>query len=245
MKHLILAAPILAAGVFYPDAVAPEAPMKPVASSLERIDQPFAAPSSGMLISGGADSGAGLSLYGLLAEYGRVTNQAILVSEGARASFSSRQVGVINELAVAPGELHSFVGSTLLAEGIGLVMIHAGSPRALAAIDLNSSEVRSIRSNALYVPSEQLTMWSEQPALLVTTSLHLPHTDVRQLATSLRALVPDQSTQALLSVGSSNSLVVTGFAERLVQMAAMLGSIDAAAAAAQLEEGDGTSEDDG
>ena len=50
--------------------------------------------------------------------------------------------------------------------------------------------------------------------ILFTTSMPLvtlPNTDVRQLTTSLRPMMPDQSTQAMLNAGSSDSLILTGF----------------------------------
>ena len=84
----------------------------------------------------------------------------------------------------------------------------------------------SVKQNATIVLPDELEDYLDQPATLITTVLTLPNTDVRQLATSLRPLMPDQSTSSMLNAGSSDSLVLTGFGSNIAHFARLLRIID-------------------
>lgn len=84
----------------------------------------------------------------------------------------------------------------------------------------------NIKANAIYVLPEQLEDFADQPATLITTVVTLDNVDVRQLATSLRPLMPDQSTQSMLNAGNTNSLVLTGFGSNIVHLARLLRIVD-------------------
>ena len=86
----------------------------------------------------------------------------------------------------------------------------------------------TIKQKARYVLPEDLDQYVDQPATLITTVVTLPNTDVRQLTTSLRPMMPDQSTQAMLNAGSSDSLILTGFGSNIAHLADLLYIIDEA-----------------
>ncbi len=107
-------------------------------------------------------------------------------------------------------------------------------PDHLKVIVIQSLQQASARSGiqqrALYVLPDDLEQYKDQPAVLVRTVITLPNTDVRQLTTSLRPLLPDQSTGGMLNAGSSNSLILTNFGTTVYHLAQLLYIIDEASA---------------
>jgi general secretion pathway protein D len=87
-----------------------------------------------------------------------------------------------------------------------------------------------LKQRAVYVLPEELEQYADQPAVLITTVVTLPNTDVRNLTTSLRALQSDAQTQGMLSAGTSNSVVLTGFGSNIAALAKLLYVIDEASA---------------
>ena len=86
-------------------------------------------------------------------------------------------------------------------------------PRHLSVIviqPLNAAGAQrnQVRQRTLYVLPEELEDYSDQPAVLITTVLHLPNTDVRQLRTTLRPIMADQTTQRLVAAGNTNSIIL-------------------------------------
>jgi len=88
---------------------------------------------------------------------------------------------------------------------------------------------RGIRQKAEYVLPEDLEDYIDQPATLVTTVLHLPNTEVRQLTTSLRTLFTDTVTQGMIAA-SDHSVILQGFGSSIAALARLLYLIDEEAA---------------
>jgi hypothetical protein len=63
----------------------------------------------------------------------------------------------------------------------------------------------------------------------VTTILDLPNTDVRNLSNSVRTMFTDANTQQIIPVGTSDSLIVTGFGSQVAAVVEMLRLVDEAA----------------
>jgi len=85
---------------------------------------------------------------------------------------------------------------------------------------------RGIRQRATYVDPSDLDEYANQPAVLITTTVNLPNSDVRQLSTSLRALLTDNNTQNISPAGQSDNLVLTGFGSNIAALANLLILID-------------------
>ena len=88
----------------------------------------------------------------------------------------------------------------------------------------------NLRSEAVYVLSDQIDRYADQPATLVTTVIDLPNTDVRTLSNSMRTMFTDANTQQIIPVGNSNSLVITGFGSHVASIVKMLRFVDEASA---------------
>ncbi len=87
----------------------------------------------------------------------------------------------------------------------------------------------NIRQKAINVAPENLEAYVDQPATLITTVLYLPNTEVRQLSTSLRALLTDQNTQTMLPAGE-HSVILQGFGSYVASLARLLQIVDAESA---------------
>jgi len=61
---------------------------------------------------------------------------------------------------------------------------------------------------------------------IVTTVLDLENTDVRTLSNSMRTMFTDQSTQQIIPIGNSNSLLITANGAELASLAKMLRLVD-------------------
>ena len=90
-------------------------------------------------------------------------------------------------------------------------LVRVGSPDAeLVVVQLSSGKIGSrLRSAAVFVESENLAAFEHQYALLIQTVLDVPSSDVRQLATSMRSLLTDTTTQNMIAV-SQTSIVLQG-----------------------------------
>ncbi len=104
-------------------------------------------------------------------------------------------------------------------------------PRHLTVVVIQSltgsgAQRQNIKQKTLYVLPEELDEYKDQPAVLITTVLNLPNLDVRQIPTTLRPLISDQTTQNLLAVGNSNSLLLTGFGSQVASWAKLLRFVD-------------------
>jgi general secretion pathway protein D len=86
----------------------------------------------------------------------------------------------------------------------------------------------------VYVTPDELDKYADQPAVLITTVIDLPNTDVRNLSNSMRPLFPDQNTQQLIPVGTTNSVVIMGFGSQVASTVKMLRFIDEASRDTQL-----------
>jgi general secretion pathway protein D len=87
----------------------------------------------------------------------------------------------------------------------------------------------TLRNEAVYVFSEEIDRYADQPATLVTTVIDLPNTDVRTLSNSMRTMFTDANTQQIIPVGNSNSLIITGFGSNFASIVKMLRFVDDAA----------------
>ncbi|MFN0243122.1 MAG: secretin N-terminal domain-containing protein [Planctomycetota bacterium] len=87
----------------------------------------------------------------------------------------------------------------------------------------------TLRGEAVYVEPDELERYEDQPAILITTVVDLPSTDVRTLSNSMRSMFQDANTQQIIPVGNTNSLIITGFGSNVAAIVKMLKFVDDAA----------------
>ncbi len=89
---------------------------------------------------------------------------------------------------------------------------------------------QSLKGESIYVLPEELDKYQGQVATQIITVLHLPHTDVRSLGNSLRILSPDTQTGGVIPVGTTNSVILQGFASNVCSLARILKLVDSESA---------------
>jgi len=117
--------------------------------------------------------------------------------------------------------INDFVCSKIGPEHLSVIVI--------SSMSQSGQRGGSLRNEAVYVFSDDIDRFADQPATLVTTVIDLPNTDVRTLSNSMRTMFTDANTQQIIPVGNSNGLILTGFGPSVASIVAMLKSVDDAA----------------
>ena len=195
----------------------------------------FAQPKSDLVIEIGAGSDALPSMAALLDDYATLTGQVIVANDETRAHMQAQTIGITQSLTVPREEVQSFV-ERLMVEGDFIMQpLRDRAPRAVGVYSLRTQARNTVRSLAYFVSPGELDQFKDHPALLITTTVNLPNTDVRQLSNSMRTMITDAKVQQMLPAGKSESLVVTGLGAHVVAVVNMLKTVDAANAVQKIE----------
>ncbi len=188
---------------------------------------PFPMPREGLKLPATTAENA-FTLAELTNEFSRVTGETLVIDPQVRQTLQSTAVGLNRALDVPPAEVYFVVETLLVQNGFVFTRLNDREPRMLAL--WSGSEKRMPRTNSVHVPIDSLEMWARHPAFVITTAIDLPNTDVRTLSNSMRTMFVDGSTQQIVPVGSSNTLVITSYGSEVVSLVRMLREIDSAAA---------------
>jgi general secretion pathway protein D len=143
------------------------------------------------------------------------------------------KVRLIGTKRVPKSEIYSFYQIMMFINGFILTRV---GPEPLTIVLVQpvqptTGKANNVRNESVYLTPEELENYSSQVATQVVTVLHLPHTDVRQLGNSLRALTTDPTgSQSVVPVGNTNSVILTGFASSVASLARILKLVDAESA---------------
>jgi len=194
---------------------------------------PFPTPSAGMKIQ--IAPGEEMSLDKLLDEFSRVTGQNLLISKDSCSALKSVPTGLNRSVDVPANEVYSFVENVLAHNQYVLQVLSDHEPRLLGVQSLaqGRNSNRSLSDLAHYVPVKDIGLYARHPAVLVTTMVELPSTDVRQLSNSLRTLLSDAVSQQIIPVGNTNSLVLGGSGAAVANLVTVLRECDEGAKRAE------------
>ncbi|MCP3915433.1 MAG: hypothetical protein GY711_07755 [bacterium] len=211
--------------------------MKRLRAVVSEIDQPvgqesteglFPDPSGDLKIA--ADPGSSSSMMDLVQEYARLTKQHFVIAPDTQTYLEQARTGLGSSLVVPKANVHSVFEELMILNDFVLVVRRTSEPRLLTIESLQSGARQTLRQSATLVPEEELQSYFEHPAILITTIVNLPNTDVRQLSNSMRTMITDANTQQMLPAGNTNSMVLTGFAANVAPLARMLKIVDSASA---------------
>jgi hypothetical protein len=174
------------------------------------------------------------SLARVLQELTASTGVSFTAVHSVRRELESVPCGVLTSVTIPPAEAWVWVESLLQNEGFSLGVLSANAPCLVAVYPLQPRSGEAWVRAFTTVSMSEIEALAEHPALLVSTTLELPHTDVRQLGNSLRGLTTDPTGQQnVVPVGNSNSVILTGTGRQVLQLATLLREVDAAVAAAE------------
>lgn len=209
------------------------AQLAPAPSVSQASSDPFPTPTSGLKLQ--IAPGEEMSLDKLLDEFSRVTGQSLLISKDSCSALRSVPTGLNRSVDVPASEVYPFVESVLVHNQYVLQVLSDHEPRLLGvqSIAQSRNNNRSLSDLARYVPVSDIGLYARHPAVLVTTMVELPSTDVRTISNSLRSLLSDAVTQQIIAVGSTNSLVLGGSGTSVANLVTVLRECDAGAKRAE------------
>ncbi len=173
------------------------------------------------------------SLEKLTLEYARVTGQSVLLDEETSTFLTSSRVGLSPGISVPPERVQATFEKVLIDNGFAMHISSASEPRIFSLTNIHTGGRSTLRSRATYVSEDNLDVIADHPALMFSTTLHLPNMDVRQVSNSMRTMITDANTQQMLPGGNTNSMVLTGFGSQVYEFALMLKRMDAEAGKAE------------
>jgi len=168
------------------------------------------------------EQGTSWTMLKLVNEYARLSDQHFVLTPEATNLLGSVSTGLIRSVQVPKADVQSMFERLLYQNHFALRVLRAEAPRLLAVDSLISGSRQGLRQNATFVPEELLEKYGDHPAMMITTIVHLPNTDVRQLSNSMRTMITDANTQQMLPAGNTNSMVLTGFGGQVAGLVSML-----------------------
>ena len=207
---------------------------KTASPSITSAADPFPAATAGIQVT--IADGADMKLQKLLEEFSKVTGVALLMDNETRQEVAKSSTGLNRSVDVPAAEVYSVVETILLQNGFGLSPVHDREPRIATLLSINQGGARGARSSAIFVSAHDLESFARHPAVLVTTIVDMPHTDVRTLSNSMRTMFTDASTQQIIPVGNTNTLIITGFAGSVANIVRMLQVAEESSARAMSED---------
>lgn len=198
----------------------------PVSAAQAAHDKAFPTPNQGLVLTQENCP----SLVDLLNQFSAVTGEAVMYTRETKALLESRETGLQQDLAIGPADVYATVQDILVANRIVLTDMGRGTPRMLWVESADSKRRSQLREHARFVPQDQLEAYKRDSAILITTALHLPHSDTRNMTNSLRMMVVDANTTQIMAVRETNSVVLTGFGTTVNTMASLLGAMEESAA---------------
>ena len=175
---------------------------------------------------GGTSKDDGMTLEDFVQTCQTVTGITFTYDTETQGYLSNAKVLLIGSKKVPKKDFYNFFQILLVINNFVCTQV---GPEPISVIEITSLDTgarSTIKSASTYVDPENLSKYENQPATLITTVIHLPNTDIRQVTTSLRQMFPDPNTQSMLPAGNTNSVVLTGFGTNVVSLARMLTIVD-------------------
>lgn len=170
----------------------------------------------------------GVALSEVLGQLSASTGLVYSFDAHTRASLEASRVQLSTPVTVEPRHAYPWVEALLLQHGFE-VSAAPGTVPPLATVR-TSGAPDGAPASTFPVAAEDRAFLREHPALLVTTTMHLPHVDVRTLGNSLRGLASSSSSASILPVANTNSVVVSGNASYVADLVELFERVDELAA---------------
>jgi hypothetical protein len=220
--HCLLAAAL--AGCF----IAPEPSPTQAAERAAPARAAFPLPAGGIAIAAEGPDG-GPTLADVLRDFAQAAGQNVSIDAPTRQALEQAPAGLLRAVEVPAAALYAYVETLLFERGFVVSELRASEPRLLGIYSTRAGGLGCAPARA--VPQEEIQLYRDHPALLVSTVLHLPSIDVRQLGNSLRALASERSATTIVPLGATSTLLIKGTGREVAELALMLEQADAAARA--------------
>ncbi len=161
------------------------------------------------------------------------TGRVFTYDDPTGTEMRSKQVRMLGTRAIPKSDFYSFYQILMFIHGYTLTKV---GPDHLALYLVQSAQPaggprgQQLKSEALFIDVADIDKYSDQVATQIITVMHLPHVDVRSLGQTLRIFVDAQGQQALTPVGTSQSVILNGFASTVASMVKILKLVDSESA---------------
>lgn len=168
-----------------------------------------------------------LTMMELLDRYAAVTGQRGSWSDDTRRLLENQRATLSDAVSIPAGDVQRMVESILRSSGYAISPDGTDAVPVFHVDSLQGIGRGTLRERAIYLEAEEAeAVAARHPAVIFTTVVRMPHTDVRQLTNTLRTMITDANVQQMLPAGTSNSIVLVGFGGTIVRMKALLGVIE-------------------
>ena len=169
-------------------------------------------------------SASGLSLDALLSRLSQLTGVTYSAVPATKSRLGSTMVALSQDQRVPAAEVYPWVESLLQQNGFSLAVLeNSGAP----LVGVYSSAERPLDPPAIHLDAAHLEECRIHPAIMFSTVLTLPNTDVRSLGNSLRILSPDSMSGGVIPAGTTNSVILSGSGRDVTELAGLLMRIEA------------------
>ena len=172
--------------------------------------------------------GKGMTLAYLVRACEQVTGIVFTYDAETAQHLETEVVRLIGVKEVPKEEFYNFFQILMVIYDFVCTEVGSEPISVIQITSLNTGDRNVIKKDSVFVGPDDLEKYADQPAPLITTVVHLPNTDVRQLSNSMRTMITDANTQQMLSAGNANAMVLTGFGSNVVALARMLRIVDEA-----------------
>jgi hypothetical protein len=172
---------------------------------------------------------AGLtSLEELVIEMERITSIRFVLDNETRMILSRISPGNLQDLVVPPDRVWPVFEALLCERDFCLGFVSTEAPIILSVFSAQPQAGRfsSPRQHAVQVATGDLPKWLDHPAFLISTTVQLNDLNVRDLSNSMRQMFTDPSSQQIIPLGNSNSVMLFGRARSVTDLVGFLQSIN-------------------
>ena len=162
-----------------------------------------------------------LSMAEVMDRVARNSGQHLSMTDQTRVRLSQQRIQLPEDLTVPEGEVYSFIEAALIEGEFFLAPVKGGEVPVLGVYSGPSLQ----NAAPIQIELADVAAYAEHPALLVSTTVRLPHTDTRILQTQLRAKVTSIGVRSMTSVGR-HGLLLCGTGTHVAEMVEFLLEID-------------------
>jgi len=179
------------------------------------------------------DETEGCDLESLTKMCQQTTGINFTYDQATQTKLAQAKVKIFGQKRFPKSEFYSFYQIIMFINGYVCTKI---GPEGLSVVVIQEVAMQNqpgkgtLKGESIYVLPEELDKYQGQVATQIICVLHLPHTDVRSLGNSLRILSPDTTSGGVIPVGTTNSVILQGFASNVCSLARILQLVDSESA---------------
>ncbi|MFT7485838.1 MAG: type II secretory pathway component GspD/PulD (secretin), partial [Candidatus Paceibacteria bacterium] len=167
-----------------------------------------------------------------LAEFVKLCNQVtdinFMVTDETNTLLAAIKVTVFGKKRIHKKDFYEFFQIQMFINDFACVEVGPPHVKMVLIRPLKSKVAdpsTSIRALATAVEPDELQDYANQPATLITTVLHLPYIESREISQAMRGMQVNSATESLVAAGE-HSLILTGYGAYVASIARLLQTIN-------------------